>query len=73
MGDWMPIDKWEECVRMARPNEVFEVMNAAGESVLTPCIIPFAAPVEWKHPPQRFRVISDRPRHSSPLPPWRAR
>jgi hypothetical protein len=71
MGEWIPIEKWEECVRLAQPNTVFEVVNAAGESLQTLCVVPLPVPSDWKHPPQRFRVLVSRPKHSPPLPKWR--
>jgi len=70
MSEWMAIAQWEECTKMARPSVVFEIRNAEGESMLTPCVVPLPMPFNWKSPPVKFRVVAlPKPEHSEPLPP----
>ena len=71
MGDWKPIEDWAQCAEMARPGIIFEIRNAEGQSLFTPCVVPLPTmPVNWKSPPKEFRPISEpRPQHSSPMPP----
>lgn len=71
MGEWIPIERWQECVELARPGIIFEVSNAEGKSMFTPCAMPLPSPpFDWKSAPLRFRAIPEpAPRHSSPLPP----
>ena len=66
----MAIAQWHECVKLARPGVVFEIRNAQGQSMLSPCVQPVPqAPFDWTSPPLRFRVVAaERPRHSSPMP-----
>jgi hypothetical protein len=71
MSDWMAIAHWQECERMARPGIVFELQNAEGLSLFTPCTptVP-AMPFAWKSPPVRFRAVAEASaRHSDPIPP----
>jgi hypothetical protein len=70
MEGWLEIARWAECERMARPGIVFEVQNAAGQSLLTRCIVPLpAVPHDWSGPPQRFRAVEEAPaRRSTPMP-----
>lgn len=68
--DWIDFDRWPECRHMERPGIVFEVENAAGQSLLTPCTIPLEIPFDWTGGPIRFRSIEEpKPRHSAPIPP----
>ena len=71
MSEWMAIVHWQQCERMSRPGIVFELQNAEGLSLFTPCTpaLP-ATPFDWKSAPVRFRSIEQAPaRHSDPLPP----
>ena len=74
MTDWIDFDQWKHCAEMARPGYVFEVTNAEGKSMMTPCVIPLQAPWDWTSPPVRFRLVPEsKPRHSSPIPASRNR
>ena len=69
MSDWINFDLWKDCARMERPGFVFEVVNADGHSLFTPCVQPLQIPWDWKSAPVRFRIVeAPKPRHSSPLP-----
>ena len=71
MSEWMAIAQWQECEKLARPGVVFELRNAEGLTMLSPCVpqVP-ANPFDWKSPPVKFRVVAPpRPRHSEPMPP----
>lgn len=70
MGEWLDIARWPECVNMTGPGIVFEIRNAEGQAVLTPCMVPLPAmPFDWKSPPLRFRAIAEPPaQHSRPAP-----
>jgi hypothetical protein len=70
MGEWISIAQWHECERMARAGIVFEIRNAEGRSLFSPCVVPLPPmPFDWKQPPVRFRAISEqKPEHSAPLP-----
>ena len=70
MGEWIAIALWQQCAQMAKPGVVFEVRNADGQSLLTPCVrLPPAAPFDWKSPPKEFRAVSEpAPERSSPIP-----
>jgi hypothetical protein len=70
MSDWMAISQWHECQKMARPGIVFELRNAEGQSMFTPCVVPLPAmPFDWKSPPVIFRAIpAPKPQHSTPIP-----
>ena len=71
MSDWMAIAQWQECERMARPGFVFELQNAEGLSLFTPCTRELPpTPFDWKSAPVRFRLVAAKPpQHSDPLPP----
>lgn len=70
VGEWMPIERWPECLRLAKPGIIFELSNAEGKTMFTPCVMPLPpAPFDWKSTPVRFRAIPEPvPQHSSPLP-----
>ena len=71
MSDWMAIAHWQQCKEMQRPGIIFEIRNAEGQSMLTPCVFPLPpAPFDWKSPPKMFRAIpAPKPMHSTPMPP----
>jgi hypothetical protein len=72
MAEWVPIEKWPDCRLMERPGIVFELVNAEGLSLFTPCGPMPATPFGWKSPPIRFRPVEEKPPvHSAPLPPPR--
>jgi hypothetical protein len=73
MSEWMAIAQWQECQKMARPGIIFELKNAEGQSLFTPCIAQLpATPFGWKSPPVMFRaVVAPKPQHSTPMPPPR--
>ena len=70
MSEWIAIAQWEKCLELARPGVIFEISNAEGKSLFTPCVVPLpSVPFDWKSAPVRFRSIAEpRPQHSSPLP-----
>jgi hypothetical protein len=69
MSDWIPYERWQDCVRMERPGYVFEVANDRGRSLFTPCTVPLRLPFDWTTPPTRFRLVAEPPpRRSSPIP-----
>ena len=70
MSEWMAISQWHECERLVRPGILFEIQNAEGLSLFTPCTTTVPPmPFDWKSPPLRFRaVLQERPRHSDPIP-----
>ena len=70
MDGWMTIAQWHTCANWAGPGMVFELANAEGQSMFSPCVRPVpAAPWDWTSPPDRFRPVSAMPqRHSEPLP-----
>lgn len=70
MSEWLEIEQWRRCAEMARPGILFEIGNAEGQSLFTPCVQPLpAAPFDWRSPPTRFRVVAEpKPERSSPLP-----
>ena len=71
MSEWIAIAQWQECTKMARPDIVFEIRNAEGQTMLTPCVVPLPAmPFNWKSPAVMFRAVArPKPEHSTPLPP----
>ena len=70
MGEWTDFQQWKDCTRLERPGMVFEVINADGQSLLTPCVEKLNLPWDWKSAPVRFRVVAaPKPRHSTPIPP----
>ena len=70
IGEWIAIAHWHECDKMTRLGLMFEIRNADGQSLLTPCVQPLPKmPFDWTSPPVRFRAVAERkPEHSSPLP-----
>ena len=70
MGEWISIERWQDCLELARPGIIFEISNAEGNSMFTPCVLPMPpAPHNWKSAAVRFRAIPEpAPRHSTPLP-----
>lgn len=67
--EWIDFDRWPECREMERPGIVFEVENAEGQSLLTPCTATLEVPFDWTTGPIRFRPVEEpKPRHSAPLP-----
>jgi hypothetical protein len=70
MSEWIEIERWPECVHLARPGVVFEIRNGDNQSLFTPCVVPLPpVPFDWKSPPLRFRSIPEPlPRHSDPIP-----
>ena len=73
MSDWISIEEWHRCREMERPGIVFEIRNADGQLLTTPCVVPLPEfPFDWKSPPLEFRaVVEPKPQHSEPLPPPR--
>jgi hypothetical protein len=71
MSEWMDMSRWPDCRKLERPGIVFELRNAAGQTLWTPCTAsPPPLPVGWTSPPIRFRAVAERkPTHSAPLPP----
>jgi hypothetical protein len=70
MSDWMDIDQWRDCAAMERPGIVFELRNAEGQSLFTPCLphLP-AQPFGWASGPVEFRAVAEeRPERSGPMP-----
>jgi hypothetical protein len=70
MSEWMSIAQWQDCVGMAKPGIIFEIRNAEGQRLLTPCVMPLPAmPFDWKSPAISFRAIPEpKPRRSEPMP-----
>jgi hypothetical protein len=73
ISDWMTIDQWQRCVEMAKPGIIFEIRNADGQSLFTPCTSTLpAVPFDWKTPATAFRAVDEpAPLRSGPLPPPR--
>ena len=71
MGEWIDSAEWERCRELERPGIIFEIRNAEGLSLFTPCVAPFPEmPWDWKLPPSQFRAIPEpTAEHSDPLPP----
>ena len=71
MSEWIAITRWQDCAQMERPGIIFEIRNAEGQSLFTPCVSPLPAmPFDWKSPPVMFRAIPQpKPEHSTPMPP----
>ncbi len=71
MAEWMSIDHWPSCVELERPGIVFELRNAEGLTLLSPCTATDpAAPFDWRSPPAEFRLVGEpAPQHSAPIPP----
>ena len=70
MGEWIAIAQWEKCRELAQPGIIFEIGNAEGKSLFTPCVVPLPAmPFDWKSAPVRFRAVAEpAPERSSPIP-----
>lgn len=70
MNEWIAIEQWERCRELARPGIVFEIRNAEGLSLFTPCVTPLPAmPFDWTSPPIAFRAVEEpAPEHSGPAP-----
>lgn len=69
MGEWIDIERWVDCSSMERPGFIFEVSNAEGQSLFTPCVEELTFPFDWKSKPIKFRAIEEpKPRHSAPIP-----
>jgi hypothetical protein len=69
MAEWLVFDQWKECAELERPGFIFEVSNAEGHSLFTPCMTPLQLPWDWKSGPVRFRLVeAQKPRHSTPIP-----
>ena len=70
MGEWIAIAQWEKCRELARPGIIFEISNAEGKSLFTPCTVPMPPmPFDWKSAPVRFRAIPEpAPERSAPIP-----
>ena len=70
-SDWVAIAQWQQCPAMERPGIVFEIQNAAGQSMFTQCVVPMPPPpFVWASPPVRFRAVTEQPpEHSTPIPP----
>jgi hypothetical protein len=71
MSEWLAIEEWERCLEMARPGIVFEIRNAEGLSLFTPCQVSLPdMPFDWSSGPVAFRaVVEPEPHHSTPIPP----
>ena len=71
MGEWIAIEEWQRCLDMVRPGIVFEIRNADGNSMFTPCVTPIPPmPFDWTSAPVEFRaVVEPPPQHSTPIPP----
>ncbi|MBX9741707.1 MAG: hypothetical protein K2X62_16655 [Beijerinckiaceae bacterium] len=70
MTDWVSFDQWANCSGMEKPGYVFEVANAEGKTLLTPCDPKLQKPWDWASGPVRFRLVPQgKPRRSDPIPP----
>ena len=70
MGEWIAIEQWADCQHLARPGFVFEIRNAAGQSLFTSCGPLLALPFDWSATPVRFRLVREPPpQRSAPIPP----
>lgn len=70
MSEWLAIMEWQRCQELARPGIVFEIRNADGLSLFSPCTpeVP-EAPWDWKTPPLEFRPVPETPpERSTPIP-----
>jgi hypothetical protein len=70
MSDWIAIAQWETCRDIARPGIIFEIRNAEGQQLFTPCVVPLPTiPFDWRSPPASFRAIPEPPaQRSVPMP-----
>ncbi len=71
MSEWMAIAQWHECEKLTRPGIVFELKNAEGLTMLSPCVaqVPAQAFRLEVAPGRVPRGRCARPRHSEPMPP----
>jgi len=70
MSEWIDIAEWDRCRELERPGIIFEIRNAEGLSLFTPCVQPLPdLPFDWKLPALEFRPVEETPpEHSAPLP-----
>jgi len=70
MSDWIDVGQWQRCFEMAQPGIVFEIRNADGQSLITPCVAAMPSlPFDWKSAPVQFRaIVEPAAQHSTPLP-----
>jgi hypothetical protein len=70
MSEWITIEQWHECKKMARPGIVFELKNIEGQTLLSECTPQLPpTPFGWKSPPILFRAVAlPKPQHSTPMP-----
>jgi hypothetical protein len=75
MSDWMAIAEWHRCAEFVRPGIVFELRNAAGQSMFTHCVTPLPpSPFDWNSPAIQFRAVKEPPpERSTPIPPPKGR
>jgi hypothetical protein len=70
MTEWMAIEKWSDCKHMIRPGWVFEIQNAAGQTLFADCGSVLTVPFDWSSAPIRFRAVPQPPPvRSAPIPP----
>lgn len=71
MVEWYAIAEWPRCREMASPGIVFELKNAEGQTLVTPCVAGLPpVPFDWVSPAIAFRPVPEPvPRHSTPIPP----
>jgi hypothetical protein len=68
-GGWHDFAEWSRCREMERPGYVFEIENAEGHKLWTPCTETVELPHDWVSGPQRFRLSTGvQPQHSTPMP-----
>jgi hypothetical protein len=68
-AEWMDMALWADCARLERPGYVFEIENAQGMTIQTPCTAQVDVPFDWTSPPLRFRLIAEQPAvRSTPMP-----
>ena len=62
MSDWLDIDQWDHCHKLARPGIVFEIRNAEEQSMIAhgAAAVP-AAPFDWISAPVKFRAVVELP------------
>lgn len=67
---WYDFSKWDQCRSMERPGYSFEIENAEGMKLWTPCTPVVELPFDWKSEPQRFRLVKMvQGEHSTPMTP----